>query len=113
MGIKIKVEPKHIADGKAGSCTKCPIALAIRDLGLFPAGASVAEDHRPWVEYVNAEGKMMRRCLPETAMKFVRDFDEGSMASPVEFELGDEELLTCKCDDDDENGYLRCRVHGY
>lgn len=72
--IKVKVEQKHIDKGIKESPTFCPIALALRDLNINT--------------YIGSDLLKMRHLtvlLPEEAVKFIEDFDDGKMVQPFEF----------------------------
>ncbi len=79
--VKIKVTQDCIDKGVQGSCSKCPIALAI--LKERPNSTVVVGDC-----YTSVDDE--RFCMPEEASEFIHDFDEGIISlKPFEFELID------------------------
>ena len=78
--MKIQVTQQHIDAGLKGSCTKDPIALALKDAGV--------ED--PWVSPVRITFGMNRKNgvpTPPEVLAFIRAFDNYEPVQPFEFEL--------------------------
>ena len=77
----IKVSEKHIAEGKALNCRKCPIALAIKRHGYNEVYV-----HRKYITIEN-----YRQELPEEAKIFVSLFDQSAWHAikPFEFKLAE------------------------
>lgn len=78
----IRVTAEHIERGKGG-CYTCPIALALYDETAHVWGVNV-------VACFYKEGSLVLG-LPESACKFVADFDARREVQPFEFELPLEE----------------------
>ena len=78
--MKITVTQQHIDNGQKGSCTRDPIALALKDAGV--------ED--PWVSPVRITFGLNRKNgapVPAEVLAFMRAFDNHEMVEPFEFEL--------------------------
>lgn len=82
--MRIQVSEQHIEHGLRGSCTKDPIALALRDAGFM----------HPWVsvDYIEVDGfnggfKRQHWSSPESVRNFIADFDAFRFIDPFEFEL--------------------------
>jgi len=90
--IKVKVTEEHIAHGYAESCTKCPIALAIREQVKLDKEQTIFV--RPYVAtiYYNKDEslKFVSYLLPEAAHQFIKTFDKGREVEPFEFEMKEE-----------------------
>lgn len=83
MAIKIKVEEKHIQDGKRGSPGYCPIALAIEDAGYwYPV---VDKNIAEFID--NEKGWAWEIDLPNEARSFIMKYDAGIEVHPFEFEV--------------------------
>lgn len=95
MKHKIKVTQRHIDTGKAVNEFYCPIALAMRDVGLVQA--EVGDTHAFY-------GYGLHRCempLPKEARDFIREFDNDRRAAlPFEFEA---ESISCYASKDERN----------
>ena len=79
--MKITVTQYHIDNGQKGSCTRDPIALALKDAGV--------ED--PWVSPVRITFGLNRKNgapVPAEVLAFMRAFDSHEPVSPFTFELG-------------------------
>ena len=89
--MKIKVEQKHIENGRRLSPSRCPLALAIRDhygrksfqtfhvnVGTRVASLWDFTDANPHAVYA----------LPREAQTFAERFDCHKSVEPFEFELG-------------------------
>lgn len=75
--MKIIVTNDDIAQGKAGDCEACPIAIAARR--VLNRAVKV---HIDWME---VEGSAYD--LPVEASRFVSLFDENEAVEPLEFDL--------------------------
>jgi hypothetical protein len=78
----ISVTQKHIDEGLRGSCTSDPVALAMKDAGLFhpwvsPSGLSW-EDERKTAFHTS---------VPDEVLDFMRNFDNIRFVDPFEFEV--------------------------
>lgn len=79
--MKISVTQKHIANGTPNSCGLCPIALAVMD--ATQADSVSVGLHNCCFQI----GKLFQSYdMPETASRFIVDFDNGCKVSPFEFE---------------------------
>lgn len=78
--MKIKVEKKHIEQGVKGDCENCAIAKAIKAKLHHPV--EVLQYHIS----VKKGGQEYCYNLPESATKFIRDFDAGRKVKPFTFE---------------------------
>ena len=77
--MKIRVTQKHLREGKRNEADRCPLALALRDMGV----------ETPWVEeediYYGGQGK---RCHhTRDSLAFINSFDEGLPVHPMTFDL--------------------------
>jgi hypothetical protein len=82
--IKIKVLQKHIDSGDAGNPHCCPIALALR--AKTRKEWSVTSGHA-WLAVTNGMSKLVLYTIPDSARKFISDFDHHRPVEPAEFEL--------------------------
>lgn len=74
----IFVNQTHIDHGRPGTCTLCPIALAIQEAtGIQQVGVNIVE--------VRIDGKYFD--LPREVTEFINQFDAGGSVEPFEFEL--------------------------
>jgi len=79
----ITVTAEHIARGERQSCTRCPIALAIRD--AFPGAISFAVGGPMVMLWTGGSEREID--LPAEAFKFVNAFDNGRTVEAFTFEL--------------------------
>jgi hypothetical protein len=84
----VNVKQEHIGRGTPCNTAGCPIALAIVALGILP------EEHVIAVGVVDAaiigpKGTVLDAQLPNEAMRFIDDFDDGGLGAvaPFTFEL--------------------------
>lgn len=76
----IRVTQEHIDKGKAGLCSLCPIALALKDAGFKDswAGSGTLKNNKNTI------------CItPQSCYDFMVHFDAGDLVSPFEFEIPD------------------------
>lgn len=80
--MKIKVLQHHIEQGKKGSTTSCPIALALKEeTGLvWQVGGYIYPDD---IRGYGAE----RYIAPEDAIAFMAGFDSGESVEPCELDI--------------------------
>lgn len=78
MKTLIKVKRKHIQQGIAGSCKRCPIASALAE--QFETSAIWVNDKYVQVNFVSFK-------LPRSASRFVCRFDDGKKVKPFNFFL--------------------------
>ena len=79
--MEIKVTQDHIERGRTRCKTHCPVALAMRDMELPFAEATLGR-----LCYVEG-GALMSAVPPPEAAKFMDDFDNGRPVGPVAFEF--------------------------
>jgi hypothetical protein len=86
--MKIQVTQKNIDAGTAGSCTRCPIALAITDVGpkVHPGFRYVTVGDDYVCVYCDGYRRYEYK-LPLEAKMFIRDVDALKPVNPIEFEL--------------------------
>jgi hypothetical protein len=76
--ITVRVTQKNIDEGSANSCDKCPIALALRDLG---------HEFDVTADYIfDGPGRFIA-ALPARAVHFIEDFDLGREVAPITFRV--------------------------
>ena len=94
--MKIRVEQKHIDNGKAGSPHCCPIALALKEQN----SEGIYENER-WAVYpdlgisveVFEDGRWLRSIgrkrihLSYEINRFIEEFDSDVLANPFKFEI--------------------------
>lgn len=83
--MRVQVTQKHIDEGQASHCERCPIALAM--LEQYPVGKG-----RTW--YVDGEAAFTggnHQWLPLIAQDFIHEFDEngGDAVGPFDFDTLD------------------------
>lgn len=81
MKLQVKVTQDHINQGIKDDIFDCPIAHAMRGVGL--ENVEVSSSSCVWTKGESWASAL----LPEEARVFVQNFDEGNGASPFEFEL--------------------------
>lgn len=74
--MRIDVTQEHIDKGLTGSCSRCPVALALWDVGI-PAV----------VHYDTAETYRDEIILPVSARAFIAAFDDGEPVKPFHFDI--------------------------
>lgn len=79
--MNINVTQEDINQGKRSRCFECPIALAMSRVFGFSVGSLGHEVFRP----SNRDATL--GLIPPEAMRFMRDFDNGSVVQPFMFEL--------------------------
>lgn len=82
--MKISVTEEHIIAGFVGSCTRCPVALAISH-ALHQAGISPLPI--VFVDSNTIEIGSDQYNTPESASDFIKEFDNFCRPAPFEFEL--------------------------
>lgn len=83
--VLVRVEQRHINEGKAKSCGSCPLARAINDaLGRDIAPLGVGVNNTSW--WGNPFGDI-GGTLPFDASAFVVNYDAGLPVEPFEFEI--------------------------
>ena len=80
--INVYVGKKDIKKGVSGSCSKCPIALALNKKGFR------VDVLMTLVKFFDAQGTRVGAAnLPLTAVDFVRNFDGDSPVKPFSFRI--------------------------
>lgn len=103
--LRIKVTRDHISRGEPKSVSGCPIALALLDAlpimnhhgNSFLSVGSRAADipiKVPGVGWVLRWYRHFNSKLPESAQKFIEEFDSGHLPDPFEFDLSLEQERT-------------------
>jgi len=87
--MTVKVSKKNIDGGARANCQLCPVALAL--LEQFPDSDPIVESAHVSIKDA---GNILIYRMPDEAVKFVDDFDEGLEVKPFKFELGDPEVKT-------------------
>jgi len=78
--MTIKVTADHIKRGRRAQCFECPVALALDEAtGQFWKVKSAS--------LYNVTSNLQIHNVPLSVTTFVRDFDDGRIVSPFEFEL--------------------------
>lgn len=72
--VQLNVNKKCIANGVAGECEECPIALAAVAAGLNCVRVNGGIGTNA-VSFVGSDGNVYGLKLPKVAVKFVSDFD--------------------------------------
>ena len=78
----ITVTMQHIAAGVRDNCEQCPVALAI--MKAFPDACCVAVGPDTCTIETPGGGKADVE-LPESALRFIWDFDDGAAVQPFTF----------------------------
>lgn len=88
MTIRIILDDKHIRHGVRGNCGECPTALAI--IEQLPDSEP---EVTPRAIHLVIEDQFRAYVTPQSAIAFIRDFDNGLPVSPFEFTLIDYDVL--------------------
>ena len=83
--MKIRVTREHIRRGRRCDSTECPLALAMREAGLYEP--AVSKDVCYWGSSYNDPQPYGTARLPDQAQAFINRFDEDLTGEPFEFEL--------------------------
>lgn len=78
--MKVKITDDHIRYGQRGNCKKCPIAIALTEMGY-----DVRVLHS-YVEFFDKHG-FTEVPLPRIAQDFIERFDSYENPAPFEFDL--------------------------
>lgn len=81
--ILVDVTAEDIAHGEREDCTKCPIARALRRHKGFEK--AYVNDQYVEIDHENRHENLYR--LPQEAVDFIRNFDDGKEVRPFKFEL--------------------------
>lgn len=95
MNVTIKVTTCHIVAGWRGSTCNCPIALAIKDhvkpdlsvIVRYTFAYFTEPDHKNYGSGLRSHCGAPSVKLPDEAMQFIIQFDQGSHPLPFEFQL--------------------------
>lgn len=82
MRLTVRVEKKHINEGRRSDSARCPIALALNEQHPQPEVWSVG------TRSAAAYGRDLN--LPEVARRFVTRYDAYVEVQPLAFDLSDE-----------------------
>jgi hypothetical protein len=96
----IKVSQEHIDNGRECNNLKCPVALALLDLGFVPSVNGLEVNFfklRVWddCKFLGSAD------LPENAIYSIDAFDSGIQIQPFEFELNIPEVILKERRNDD------------
>ena len=80
MHLKIQVKQKHIKAGRINDGGNCPIALACRDAAIVCPNVSTM-----WISYRGSDYYRRSTPLPQKAIEFVDNFDNGKPVKPFSF----------------------------
>ena len=89
--MRVRVQRKHIREGKRKLSDCCPISLAIKDAGS-PENGIVDLSGIQWKE-LNGD-TFIETCLPDQVQKFTHDFDKGLPVKPFKFSLNPTSLTS-------------------
>lgn len=81
--LKVTVRKKHIEEGLPGSPKRCPIALAIKEMG-FPLVSVCTEE---LLTRARGAKKVVAYNVPTRAARFILNFDSGNKVRPQSFEF--------------------------
>lgn len=84
MTINVKITASHIKDGSPGECTKCPIALALLEMGY----GDVKVDEKS-LTMIDGNGQRFTYKIPRDASLFILDYDQDYKVGPIVFDLLD------------------------
>lgn len=82
--MRIIINQSCIDKGKKGSVSKCPIALAMKNVGLKNVEVGIVDvDYNP----DSKQGYYWRRNkrLPKKIQNFIERFDKGKSVRPIDF----------------------------
>jgi len=77
--ITVQVTDRHIANGHKSSCSFCPVALALTEVGW--RGIVVGTDS------FAVDSGALTIPLPKIAQDFISDFDHDRPVKPFDFEI--------------------------
>lgn len=86
----VTVTAEHIFRGIKKSCSRCPIALAVRD--LFPNAELIGAHPKHVNVYENQ--RVRHFDLPEVAKEFINSFDGCWSVEPFSFEMTEREIAS-------------------
>lgn len=78
--LTVEITERHIKKGKVGDHFQCPIALAIRSLGILGVNVSAFGS-----AYFTVKGAHYTVKLPKKAQTFINKFDSGKPVKPFSF----------------------------
>ena len=81
MKLTVRIQQRHIDEGKRTYCRECPIALALNEQHPRKGGWWIVCD-QAWSIYCERPYN-----LSKEAIKFYRSFDNGCAVKPLEFEM--------------------------
>lgn len=81
--IKVEVKRKHIKAGAIGEAHSCPIALALKEIGMVSPIAWGCGS----LEFKDKAGVFVSEYMPESAREFIYAFDSEKPVKPFSFQL--------------------------
>lgn len=89
MSIVISVTAGHIAEGRPGNCSECPIALAViaafPDIEVIEVKADQVTESA-WIKaWPSWSAAFVNIPLPHEAYEFIRAFDDSGAVEPLSF----------------------------
>lgn len=103
----VDVTQSHIDQGKAGDCSACPIALALKE--LIPDNFSVSVKFTVAHIVSHTYNTFRTIPLPKSAIEFIMDFDKHFPMSPFKFEVD----LVLPSSIDDGHQFDKVEQHWY
>lgn len=86
--MRIEVTQSDIDHGERGSCTACPIAIALeRHLGCHVTVQENDTEVAPPCAWIRIQRDGSQHQLPGSAESFIRRFDDGKSVAPFAFNL--------------------------
>lgn len=84
--MRVKVTQRHIERATKNDCQSCPIAIAIRDLGMLEV--YVADGGEDEISFLDPKsGKYVDCVISEATREFIDAFDNGEKVKPFSFDL--------------------------
>ncbi len=80
--FEIDVMQCHIDQGKKDDCSKCPIALALKELGFVGLKVDIDDLYKTVNQYIRISIK-----IPFRATNFIDTFDHGFLVKPFKFTI--------------------------
>jgi hypothetical protein len=83
VAVTVDVTQNDIAHGRRGLCRECPAALAMERAGIVEPRVRNTE---LWLRTAH-EHRLVKVRLPESAAKFIDDFDANRTVEPFSFQI--------------------------
>jgi len=93
--VSVVVNDKHIASGKRGDASNCPLCLAIKE-HLLSGDALVTSKHvmfydrtfdRSDIDMILGKGRIAMVLLPPAIAELIKEYEEGEHFVPFKIEL--------------------------